>query len=67
MNVPASYFHTMYARSPDPSSPATRWYDQRKYNLTVAALPRARDSVQIVTPNAIGSAAARNADSPEQR
>ncbi|HEV2638031.1 MAG TPA: SAM-dependent methyltransferase [Actinocrinis sp.] len=42
MNVPATYFQTMYQHSEDPWSLATRWYDQRKYDLTVAALPKAR-------------------------
>jgi len=42
MNVPSTYFQTMYERSPDPWSLATRWYDRRKYDLTVAALPKAR-------------------------
>lgn len=42
MNVSATYFQAMYERSPDPWSLATRWYDRRKYDLTVAALPKAR-------------------------
>lgn len=42
MNVPATYFETMYDHSLDPWSLATRWYDRRKYDLTVAALPKAR-------------------------
>jgi SAM-dependent methyltransferase len=32
----------MYARDPDPWSFERRWYDRRKYQLTVAALRRAR-------------------------
>jgi SAM-dependent methyltransferase len=42
MSVPGSYFQAMYEGSPDPWSLATRWYDRRKYDLTVAALPKAR-------------------------
>jgi SAM-dependent methyltransferase len=42
MNVSAAYFETMYQDSDDPWSLATRWYDHRKYGLTVAALPRER-------------------------
>lgn len=42
MNVPATYFHTMYEHNPDPWALASRWYEQRKYNLTVAALPKDR-------------------------
>jgi cyclopropane fatty-acyl-phospholipid synthase-like methyltransferase len=42
MNVPATYFEEMYRTSDDPWSLASRWYERRKYDLTVAALPRAR-------------------------
>lgn len=42
MNVSAAYFETMYQNSDDPWSLATRWYDHRKYDLTVASLPRER-------------------------
>jgi SAM-dependent methyltransferase len=36
------YFDRMYAADPDPWGLAERWYEQRKYALTVAALPRPR-------------------------
>jgi SAM-dependent methyltransferase len=36
------YFAKTYAGSDDPWQLATRWYEQRKYALTVAALPVAR-------------------------
>ncbi|MFJ9622936.1 SAM-dependent methyltransferase [Streptomyces sp. NPDC101181] len=42
MNTPDSYFEGQYARADDPWRLAERWYDRRKYELTVAALPRAR-------------------------
>ncbi|MGQ4353070.1 SAM-dependent methyltransferase [Streptomyces drozdowiczii] len=42
MNTPASYFEGQYDRAADPWQLARRWYDQRKYALTIAALPRAR-------------------------
>jgi SAM-dependent methyltransferase len=42
MTADVAYFHGMYDRDPDPWSFTTRWYDQRRYQLTVAALPRAR-------------------------
>ncbi|MFD8567939.1 SAM-dependent methyltransferase [Streptomyces sp. NPDC059639] len=42
MNTPVSYFEGQYARGTDPWHLAERWYDRRKYGLTVAALPRAR-------------------------
>ncbi|MFJ9406596.1 SAM-dependent methyltransferase [Streptomyces sp. NPDC101393] len=42
MSTPASYFETMYQRSPDPWHLADRWYERRKYDLTLAALPQPR-------------------------
>jgi SAM-dependent methyltransferase len=40
--VRREYFEDMYAASADPWSFATRWYEQRKYALTLAALTRPR-------------------------
>ncbi|WP_353940664.1 class I SAM-dependent methyltransferase [Streptomyces sp. HUAS MG91] len=40
MNTPAGYFDDQYADTDDPWHLAERWYDQRKYRLTAAALPR---------------------------
>jgi SAM-dependent methyltransferase len=42
MTLPPSYFEAMYAESPDPWGFTTRWYERRKYAMTVAALPRER-------------------------
>ncbi|MCZ4098513.1 methyltransferase domain-containing protein [Streptomyces sp. SID13666] len=42
MSTAASYFDDMYRGSDDPWKLASRWYEQRKYDLTLAALPRAR-------------------------
>ena len=42
MTLPAAYFDRLYARSPDPWSLRTRWYEKRKRAVTVAALPRER-------------------------
>ncbi|MEV6631656.1 class I SAM-dependent methyltransferase [Actinoplanes sp. NPDC051470] len=42
MTTPAGYFEQMYAGSADPWSFESRWYDARKHDLTVAALPRRR-------------------------
>ncbi|MFJ2829153.1 SAM-dependent methyltransferase [Streptomyces sp. NPDC087263] len=42
MNTPATYFEGQYADAADPWHLADRWYDRRKYDLTVAALPRPR-------------------------
>jgi SAM-dependent methyltransferase len=36
------YFEGVYAAADDPWSLADRWYERRKYALTVAALPRER-------------------------
>jgi SAM-dependent methyltransferase len=38
--TPDAYFARMYADRDDPWDLAGRWYEQRKYALTVAALPR---------------------------
>lgn len=40
MTLPAGYFDALYARDPDPWGFTERWYEQRKYALTLAALPR---------------------------
>lgn len=42
MSLPVGYFDAMYAANPDPWGLSHRWYEQRKYALTVAALPRQR-------------------------
>ncbi len=42
MSLPAGYFDALYAADADPWGFTSRWYEQRKYALTLAALPRAR-------------------------
>lgn len=42
MTLGPGYFDDMYAAAPDPWSLRTRWYEKRKYALTVAMLPRER-------------------------
>lgn len=42
MSVPADYFNELFANSDDPWAFRTRWYEQRKRDLTLAALPRQR-------------------------
>lgn len=42
MSLGPEYFETVYATSPDPWSLASRWYEARKYALSVALLPRPR-------------------------
>jgi cyclopropane fatty-acyl-phospholipid synthase-like methyltransferase len=39
--TPLAYFEEMY-RQPDPWGYTTSWYEQRKYHLTLASLPRQR-------------------------
>ncbi|SHN48038.1 SAM-dependent methyltransferase [Cryptosporangium aurantiacum] len=42
MSLPSEYFDRMYAADDDPWGFRSRWYEQRKYALTLAALPRRR-------------------------
>lgn len=41
-SLPPSYFDRMYGEAADPWGMAERWYEQRKYALTLAALPEPR-------------------------
>ncbi|MFE0748497.1 class I SAM-dependent DNA methyltransferase [Gordonia sp. NPDC058843] len=41
-SLPDNYFRDMYRNSDDPWGFATRWYEQRKYALTLAALSSPR-------------------------
>ncbi|MFJ3817125.1 class I SAM-dependent DNA methyltransferase [Streptomyces sp. NPDC090056] len=41
-STPESYFARMYADTSDPWDLENRWYEQRKYALTLAVLPRRR-------------------------
>ncbi len=40
--VPAGFFDNLYEQADDPWALAERWYEERKYELTVAALPLRR-------------------------
>jgi predicted O-methyltransferase YrrM len=40
--LPDAYFDRMYAGTDDPWELSTRWYEQRKYAITLALLPRRR-------------------------
>ena len=42
MTLPPEYFDDRYATNPDPWGFEDRWYEKRKYALTLAALPRPR-------------------------
>ena len=41
-SYPASYFEDLYEDDPDPWGFTTRWYERRKYAITLASLPRER-------------------------
>ncbi|WP_327242539.1 hypothetical protein [Streptomyces sp. NBC_01320] len=40
MSTPAGYFDDLYRGKDDPGHLKERWYEQRKYALTLASLPR---------------------------
>jgi predicted TPR repeat methyltransferase len=42
MSLPAAYFDRLYAEREDPFGFADRWYEQRKYSVTMASLPQRR-------------------------
>ena len=42
MTLDTGYFRDLYAGSPDPWGLAERWYESRKYALSLALLPRER-------------------------
>ncbi|HEX3824626.1 MAG TPA: SAM-dependent methyltransferase [Mycobacteriales bacterium] len=42
MTLPESYFDRVYDAARDPWSFETRWYERRKYALTIASLPKPR-------------------------
>jgi SAM-dependent methyltransferase len=54
MTVDAGYFRDRYAASPDPYGLAERWYEARKYAISVALLPRQRYSAAFEPGCSIG-------------
>ena len=42
MTLDPGHFRERYGASPDPYGLADRWYEARKYAITVALLPRER-------------------------
>jgi SAM-dependent methyltransferase len=54
VSLPAEYFDRLYAGSTDPWGFETRWYEQRKYALTVAALPEPRFAAALEVGCSIG-------------
>jgi predicted TPR repeat methyltransferase len=41
VTLPGEYFDALYAAHDDPWGLSSRWYERRKYDLTLACLPRA--------------------------
>lgn len=54
MTLPASYFDRLYADAEDPWGFRTRWYEQRKYALTLATLPEPRFASALEVGCSIG-------------
>jgi SAM-dependent methyltransferase len=57
--LPDAYFDRMYADAHDPWQLATRWYEQRKYAITMALLPRSRYQHAFEPGCSIGTLTAR--------
>lgn len=64
--TPAAYFETMYEGADDPWRLAERWYEQRKYALTVAALPLPRYRRAFEPACSVGELTRRLADRCEE-
>ena len=54
MTLDREYFDALYERSEDPWDLAGRWYEQRKYAVTVAALPKERYSSALEAGCSVG-------------
>jgi len=54
MSLPGSYFDDLYAASDDPWSLRSRWYEQRKYALSTAVLPRRRYAEAVEVGCSVG-------------
>jgi SAM-dependent methyltransferase len=57
--VGAGYFRDLYAASPDPYGLAERWYEARKYAVSLALLPRERYGAAFEPGCSIGVLTAR--------
>jgi len=57
--TPATYFEDLWADSADPWDHAGRWYETRKYDLTVAVLPLARYGHAVEPACGVGLVTAR--------
>jgi hypothetical protein len=60
--TPQDYFERLYRQDPDPWGFESRWYESRKYALTLAALPRPRYRSAFEPGCSIGVLMARLAD-----
>lgn len=60
MSTPPAYFEAMYAGAVDPWDLAGRWYEQRKYALTLASLPRPRYRAAFEPGCSVGVLTARS-------
>lgn len=59
IETPTSYFEERWGSSADPWDHAGRWYETRKYDLTVAALPHARYRHAVEPACGVGLVTAR--------
>lgn len=59
MTVDPGYFRDQYTASPDPYGLADRWYEARKYSLSLALLPRERYGAAFEPGCSIGVLTAR--------
>lgn len=64
--LPDEYFDRMYVEAQDPWRLATRWYEQRKYSITLALLPERRYRHGFEPGCSIGTLTARLASRCEQ-
>ena len=62
MTLGTGHFRERYAASPDPYGLAERWYEARKYTLTLGLLPRERYGAAFEPGCSIGVLTARLAD-----
>jgi SAM-dependent methyltransferase len=62
VTLPDAYFDEMYAAAPDPWRLGVRWYERRKYALTLAALDRPRYPRALEVGCSVGVLTERLAD-----
>ena len=57
--LPDAYFDELYATSDDPWQLSSRWYEERKYSITLSMLPRPRYRHAFEPGCSIGTLTAR--------